>query len=88
MKDRIQILASEQYLTRSDIMVMLQVSRQVANRIFAEAERREKESHQFRAEPSKVLKTTVEDVSGTKCTKILSELKKADALPSNPRMNE
>lgn len=80
MKERIQILSSESYLTRSDIMVMLPCSRPTASRIFAEADRIDRTELKFRAYPSKVRKTSVEKAAGVSCIKILKELKNADGL--------
>lgn len=78
MSDRIEILASKTYLTRTDIAVMLNVSRSVANRIFAEADRIDSQM-EFRAYPTRVRKSSVEKASGTSCLKILKELKNAES---------
>lgn len=83
MKDRIQILASETYLNRSDIKVMIQCSRSVANRIYAEADRIDSEELKFRAYTTKVRKVSVEKAAGVSCVKILKELKNAAAVPEH-----
>ena len=85
MKDRIQILSEVEYLTRADIRVMLNCSRRVADRVFQEADRIDREELKFRAEPSRVRKESVEKASGKSCIKMLKQLKSADARQSNPQ---
>jgi hypothetical protein len=80
MKSRIEILSSATYLNRSEISIMLQCSRQVANRIYAEADRIDNEELKLRAYPSKVRKASVEQVAGVSCLKLLKELKNAEGL--------
>lgn len=84
MKSQIEVL-TQVYLNRSDIAVMLGCSRQVASRIYAEADRIDNEELKFRAYVTKVRKTSVERAAGIKCSDIINTLKKADALPSNPQ---
>ena len=85
MKTRIQILAECEYLTRTDVMVMLNCSRRTAVRIFQEADRIDREELKFRAEPSRVRKETVERVTGKKCKDMLDRIKKAGARQDNPQ---
>ena len=80
MKDRIQILSFDEYLTREGIRIGWQMSRRAAERTFAEADRIDREELKFRAEPSRVRKETVERVTGKKCKDMLDRIKKADAL--------
>ncbi len=84
MKTRIQILAECEYLTRTDVMVMLNCSRRTAVRIFQEADRIDREELKFRAEPSRVRKESVEKASGKSCIKMLKQLKSAEARESDP----
>ena len=85
MRDRIQILSSDEYLTREGIRIGWQMSRRSAERTFAEADRIDREELKFRSEPSRVRKETVERITGKKCKDMLDRIKKADAATSAHR---
>ena len=82
MKDRIQILGRDEYLTRSDIAIGWKMSRRAAERTFTEADRIDRQELKFRSEPSRVRKETVERITGKKCKDTLERIKKADS-PQN-----
>lgn len=79
MKSQIEVL-SQIYLNRSDIALMLGCSRQVANRIYAEADRIDSEELKFRAYTTKVRRLSVEKAAGISSAEIINTLKKADSL--------
>ena len=83
-KSLIQIATVERFLTRTDIMTLLNCSRAVAARIFAEADRIDNEELHFRAYPTKVRKTSVEKAAGVKCSTIIKELKSAEGISNHP----
>lgn len=82
MKTRSEILG-QSYLNRTDIQRLLECSRSVANRIFAEADR-EDARLPFRAYPTKVRLKSVLKVAGLDYGMLQKQIK-ADARQSNPQ---
>ena len=79
MERKREELANESYLSRKDIKVLFRVSRQVADRIYNQADSIDSQMR-FRACPNKVRMQTVLKVQEISWDLLLKQIKNADAL--------